>query len=105
MADNRYTVSQKTFADLANRLQKFSAQLPPDQQTMLSAIMVLAARELGSSKEDEYGRGKPGVQTDSFTNLQKDFLEAFSRFAPNAFPKPATPPVSDELAKVTVCIE
>ncbi|SLN72185.1 hypothetical protein TRL7639_04290 [Falsiruegeria litorea R37] len=93
-------ISPKEMESLAAKLESFSKELSPDEQTMLSAMVVLAGRQLA-------GMGAERVQinrdAERLGGLQAGFANSFSRFAPDAFPEPVGG--AAVVAPGTVCIE
>jgi hypothetical protein len=90
MADQRYDVSEQQFQDLADRLQQLAEQLPDDERTVLTSILVLAGKQLESVEaKDVQGFGTPGtgysVQLGNIAAFQTNFALAFDRFRPGAF--------------------
>lgn len=94
-------ISPNDLESLAKKLEKFSAELSGDESTMLSAMIVLAGKQLQSMQPEglQINRDK-----DNLEGIQAGFNNAFSRFAPEAFPRPDDD-LGQRIAAGTVCIE
>ncbi|PRY75527.1 hypothetical protein CLV80_112114 [Yoonia maritima] len=93
-------ISAKELEALADKLERFAKDLDDKEQTMLSAMVVLAGRELANLGPEGLRIDRGG---DNSTGLQAGFAASFSRFAPGAFPEPSGN--AAVLAPGTVCIE
>jgi hypothetical protein len=104
MAGQEYTIDQQTWEDLASRLQQFSGALPPEQQTVLRALLIMAGKEIDGAPDVqgyELGGGlfTNSVQLGSPTNFSAGFQSAFGTFTGGSL-KPQGP----SLAKYTTCV-
>jgi hypothetical protein len=95
---SQVVITPQALDELATELEKFASTLPADQQTMLTGMILLADRQLQRDRRTEVQLNREG---DNFENLRDSFEQAFSRFAPEAFPKRPL----GKLAAGTVCIE
>lgn len=93
-------ISTKELESLAAKLEKFSGELTDDESTMLTAMIILAGKQLEGISSESLRISRDEKQLEG---LQAGFASSFSRFAPGAFPDPSV--LAPRVSAGTVCIE